>query len=860
VRTVACFGLLAVAVGYAVATHGGDSPFESSISLVLLAVAALVAGNATDPKAPRDRIVDSAALLFPAYVAFQLVPLPVGLLRIVSPTRSEIVDALRGVMVAPQVAPLSIAPPSTWMNLARVAGYALIFLVVRQLTRRAATRAWMSAIPLLVIGTLEAAWAFTAPQGTANTLSGTYYNKNHLAGLLELILPFAATCGFIVLDRGKERDSLTTLAAFEAVTLFGAATAMFVAILFSTSKLGLFSTLGSLAVMGIVAVRWRSSGWRMWTIFAGLAVLGLMAVVFLTPAEFVEQFGALVSDSTREGRLPISKDTLHLIAAYPLFGSGLGTFYPGLLRYQTSGLNVVWINAHNDYLQLLAELGVVGFLIPAALMGTLFLRAARTARSARNRETRLLGLACVGALAAILIHSVGDYNTYVLANAMVLAWIAGISASLPLEYNRHALVEGEAVTARRNSHYWFGLAAAGVVGLYASSWLLFLNHFRDSPSAERVFCHFGICDTDAAMAALQNARDANAGGALTVPQLLEYLPRDGAAPARWSDVGVALQKAGRTAEARYSFERANALAPNSPPTLLMAADFHFDVGEHQQALRLMARSLRNDDQFDNAVFGDLENRRISAGEILESGLLDRRSSAVYFRGLIENNHMVDAEEAWHWIVQHGYADDRAARDYVEFLIGGKQVEAAFGAWTAYARGRDPGYPERDRIFNGGFESDATGCRFDWKVEPAKGTAIDFDRGLAYSGARSLRVQFDGTANPGELGVGQVLFLTPGRYRLRGYIRTKELSTDEGVSLRVANVVGTAPLDAVTEKLRGTTDWTKVECVFDAPAGGGLVRVSLTRKPSLKFDNLVRGTAWIDQLSISPEGPSMKAPR
>jgi hypothetical protein len=43
----------------------------------------------------------------------------------------------------------------------------------------------------------------------------------------------------------------------------------------------------------------------------------------------------------------------------------------------------------------------------------------------------------------------------------------------------------------------------------------------------------------------------------------------------------------------------------------------------------------------------------------------------------------------------------------------------------------------------------------------------------------------------------------------------------------------------------------LERVFDAPPDGGLVRVSLARKRSLKFDSLIRGTVWVDQVSISP---------
>ena len=153
--------------------------------------------------------------------------------------------------------------------------------------------------------------------------------------------------------------------------------------------------------------------------------------VLVAPIQVIERFGGLAGDDASEGRLPIAKDALQLAAAYPLFGSGLGNFYPAILKYQTSGFGVAWVNAHNDYLQLLTELGVIGVLMPAFLIGAVLARAQPAARSASSIDARCLALGCVGSIAAILFHSVADFNMYVMANALVLAWIAGVAAALP---------------------------------------------------------------------------------------------------------------------------------------------------------------------------------------------------------------------------------------------------------------------------------------------------------------------------------------------------------------------------------------------------------------------------------------------
>src|SRR5207249_300446 len=152
-------------------------------------------------------------------------------------------------------------------------------------------------------------------------------------------------------------------------------------------------------------------------------------------------------------------------------------------------------------------------------------------------------------------------------------------------------------------------------------------------------------------------------------------------------------------------------------------------------------------------------------------------------------------------------------------------------------------------FNGGFESDPTGNRFDWHIDARSGMAIELDEAVRASGRRSLRIRFDGTQNPGDIGVDETVFLPAGRYRIEAHVRTEEVSTDQGVAFRVVSEERPQALDVTTDNVRGSSDWTMVERVFDAPAGAGLTRVSLVRKPSLKFDNLIKGTAWIDQVSI-----------
>src|ERR1035437_7250989 len=89
--------------------------------------------------------------------------------------------------------------------------------------------------------------------------------------------------------------------------------------------------------------------------------------------------------------------------------------------------------AHNDYLQHLAELGAPAFLAGLLFMLGIFRRAVRSAMNESSDDRRYVSLACAGSFAAIGMHSLVDFNLYIPANAMLLAWIAGIAAAAGTE-------------------------------------------------------------------------------------------------------------------------------------------------------------------------------------------------------------------------------------------------------------------------------------------------------------------------------------------------------------------------------------------------------------------------------------------
>jgi len=160
-----------------------------------------------------------------------------------------------------------------------------------------------------------------------------------------------------------------------------------------------------------------------------MILAGMAAFVLLPTDQLVTRFSDISGgeEMAANVRTQIWGDTLRLLRAYPLTGCGLGAYEPALLPFKTvAPLNTVDY-AHNDYLQLLAELGILGFAPLIFATGVAYGRAVRHAIRLRRSPAAYLALATAGGLTALAIHSLADFNLYIPANAMAAAWLGGLA-------------------------------------------------------------------------------------------------------------------------------------------------------------------------------------------------------------------------------------------------------------------------------------------------------------------------------------------------------------------------------------------------------------------------------------------------
>jgi O-antigen ligase len=223
---------------------------------------------------------------------------------------------------------------------------------------------------------------------------------NHFAGLLEMILSFALGLAFYYWQTALHRSHRRTLHSFvenlgqpeilKCFLLLLVAALLLVAIVFSFSRMGMISALVSLGAMA--AVVWI--GRRRSPLPAALILLllagGIAASVWVGVGPVVEHFEQLPQNEplviASQGRVAVWNDTLKLIRAHPWAGVGLGCFQHAFTAVQSTELTYFVDHAHNDYLELAAELGLP---CAALFFAAIFWLAARTLRASLRARSSL---------------------------------------------------------------------------------------------------------------------------------------------------------------------------------------------------------------------------------------------------------------------------------------------------------------------------------------------------------------------------------------------------------------------------------------------------------------------------------------
>jgi O-antigen ligase len=377
-------------------------------------------------------------LLMPQlWLLLQLAPLPASWVAVISPRAAAW-------HVTSPLLTLSLDPQYTQYFLLRGLALVQLFALTCVLVD-SQSRLRMFLVTLVVSGVGQALYgSFMVLSGLElgffilkyvghGSATGTFINSNHFAGYL--VMCIAAGSGLLLSQmrdasgrswRDRARDLLNLLLS-PRFLLRVCLIVMVVALILSRSRSGNLSFFIALTVAAAIAIYCGRRFARVtWYFFLSLLLIDLLI--------FGQWFGLAgllervqQTDVAGEMRFANAGNLVEYVQAFWLTGSGGGSFYSVFPMFQQGGGDAFHQHAHNDYLQFVGELGLMGSL-PLLFFVLLTLKTAVAAqRERRNALSRGAGFGVVMVLVWCALHSLTDFNLQIMANAATFVCLCGLA-------------------------------------------------------------------------------------------------------------------------------------------------------------------------------------------------------------------------------------------------------------------------------------------------------------------------------------------------------------------------------------------------------------------------------------------------
>ena len=429
---------------------------EWSILVIQITVLFMMMAYFLMRKKPQPNEFLSPALRWPKFlfvglfilIFIQIIPFPNFLVKIFSPGAYSFQKLYSPGFSEIKFMSFSLIPNHTLGEGLELLSYFLLgFLIVRTVTERRQIMRIFSV--LIAMGIFEAFYGmfelynknprilFYKKIHYLDTVTGTFVNRNHFSGYLEMIIPL--TIG-LILARGKIfslagmrwRDKVLMLSErkFSGYLLIAVAiVVMAVGIIFSRSRSGIFLLIFSFILFfgwSLIYSRKKEDQKKWASHFLKVIFIIILAVsLYVGIDSTLERFSP--DRLLNEQRPVFWKNTLSFFADFPLVGTGLGTFASLYPDWDEGGNLVRIYHAHNDYLEYLSELGIIGFILLVGGVLYMLVKSFLVWRERGHPEVKGLALGGIVAVICILIHSITDFNLHIPANMLLFSVVLSLT-------------------------------------------------------------------------------------------------------------------------------------------------------------------------------------------------------------------------------------------------------------------------------------------------------------------------------------------------------------------------------------------------------------------------------------------------
>jgi O-antigen ligase len=380
-------------------------------------------------------------------IGLQLVPLPSAAVAAISPHALDLLRDLNPAVAAGVVTrhPLSVWPRDSVVALALYVSLALLLVGSARLFALTGVRRFVEALTifgvlLALIGIVQKPLYSDSIYGIwtlerGRTPFGPFVNRNHFAGWMVMALPLTLALLSAGIDKGMRRLKpgwrykvlwFSSPEASQLVLIAAAAVVMALSLMMTMSRSGITAFVLSLLMSGWFITQALDTRSRRMTAAACLMLLTIVVVAWTGPEAIVSRFssGDWGEFNNRRGAWA---DAWSVARDFPLAGTGLNTYWAAALFYQRHELAFFFAQAHNDYLQLAAEGGLL-LVVPALVCLAVFVRdVRREMRAQRGSTAWWLRAGAVTSLVAIAFQESVEFSLQMPGNAVLFAVVCAIA-------------------------------------------------------------------------------------------------------------------------------------------------------------------------------------------------------------------------------------------------------------------------------------------------------------------------------------------------------------------------------------------------------------------------------------------------
>jgi len=404
---------------------------------------------------------DILLLFFISVITIQIIPIPSSIAGFFSTDSFASIQELKSSVAGNSFTTISLVPWSTRVELIKILSYVMIYFVIvnyfssfKQVERLI--------IILLIIGAAESVYGivqylsgdemlfnYTYLDHQMGRLSGTFPSPDHFSAYLKMCvftglgyLMYLSDIDGLFKKEKKKKTTVEVLKNTFAVSgkwegqaaVLLAVVLMSVALVFTKSRSGIMNlALGLICLSVFVKIKFSSK--KFIKLVAIILFITIVVGVWMGITPVFDRYLDLnPNDVLEEGRFSVWMSTYNIFKDYPLLGSGYGSFvyiYPSY----TTRTNQGWVNhAHNDWLELLSDTGIVGFLIVLAAFILLSTKELLKAFSSSKDKIIYLYFGLYMAIFSIAVHCLTDFNLRTTANSFLLAVLTALYVKLGQSY------------------------------------------------------------------------------------------------------------------------------------------------------------------------------------------------------------------------------------------------------------------------------------------------------------------------------------------------------------------------------------------------------------------------------------------